>query len=203
MRILCRKTACFWPKTAWNPLKIDKRRETVATHHVRLDCPMTKSLLLPSNSTICPRNGPRREKNGLNAHCLCQTAPKSRTGRILGYVAQNRVPRAPSAPTCNPPLLVVSKLQISPRATPRPPYQWSLGGAGGERGPRTLGANGGSTGVPGAKKIIFSKEDPRRFGMFKQVFLARFEPVVTGFGPWKIPNCFENGPFWDQTWEKK
>ena len=39
--------------------------------------------------------------------------------------------------------------------------------------------------------------------MFKQVLLARFEPVVTRFGPWKIPKCLENGPFWDQKWVKK
>ena len=34
--------------------------------------------------------------------------------------------------------------------------------------------------------------------MLKQVFLAHFEPVVTRFGPWKIPKCLEKGLFWDQ-----
>ena len=38
--------------------------------------------------------------------------------------------------------------------------------------------------------------------MLKQVFLGRFEPVVARFGPWKIPKCLENGPFWDQRWVK-
>ena len=38
--------------------------------------------------------------------------------------------------------------------------------------------------------------------MLGQVFLAHFEPVVTCFGPWKIPKCLENGPFWDQKWVK-
>ena len=38
--------------------------------------------------------------------------------------------------------------------------------------------------------------------MLKHVFLARFEPVVARFGPWKIPKCLENGPFWDQQWVK-
>ena len=38
--------------------------------------------------------------------------------------------------------------------------------------------------------------------MLKQVFLAHFEPVVTRFGPWKIPKRVENGPFWDQKWVK-
>ena len=38
--------------------------------------------------------------------------------------------------------------------------------------------------------------------MLKQVFLAHFEPVATGFGSWKIQKCLENGPFWDQKWVK-
>ena len=90
----------------------------------------------------------------------------------------------------------------SPNETPRPPYQWSLGGAGGQPGRCTVGANGGSTRVPGAKKIIFSEVVPRPLGMLKQVFLARIEPMVTRFGPWKIPKCLESGPFWDQKWVK-
>ena len=68
--------------------------------------------------------------------------------------------------------------------------------------PRTVGANSGFTRVPGAKKIIFFKVVPRPLGMLKQVFLGRFEPVVARFGPWKIPKCLENGPFWDQQWVK-
>ena len=50
--------------------------------------------------------------------------------------------------------------------------------------------------------MIFSKVVPRPLGMPKQVFLARFELVVTRFGPRKIPKCLENGPFWDQKWVK-
>ena len=38
--------------------------------------------------------------------------------------------------------------------------------------------------------------------MLKQVFLAPFNPVVARFGPWKIPKCFENGPFSDEKWVK-
>ena len=63
-------------------------------------------------------------------------------------------------------------------------------------------ANGGSTRVPGAKKIIFSKVVPRPLVMFREVFLGRFEPVVVRYGPRKIPKCLENGPFWDQKWVK-
>ena len=35
------------------------------------------------------------------------------------------------------------------------------------------------------------------FLMLKQLFLAHFEPVVTHFGPWSIPKCFEHGSLWD------
>ena len=90
----------------------------------------------------------------------------------------------------------------SPNEPLRPPYQWSLGGAGGQPGPRTVGANGGSTRVPGAKKIIFSKVVPRPLEMFREVFLGRLEPVVVRYGPRKVPKCLENGPFWDQQWVK-
>ena len=38
--------------------------------------------------------------------------------------------------------------------------------------------------------------------MLKQVFVAHFEPVVTHFGPWKIPKCLEKGPFRDLKWVK-
>ena len=51
-------------------------------------------------------------------------------------------------------------------------------------------------------KTRFSKSDPEPFGMHTQEFLAHFEPVETRYGPWKMPKCLENGPFWDQKWVK-
>ena len=99
-----------------------------------------------------------------------------------------------------PPTFCGFQASESPNEPPRPPYQWSLGGAGGQPGPRKVGANGGSTRVPRAKKIIFSKVVPRSLGMPKQVFLGRFEPVVVRFGAWKFRKCLENGPFWNQKW---
>ena len=36
--------------------------------------------------------------------------------------------------------------------------------------------------------------------MLQQVFLVRFEPVATRFGPWKIQELLESGPLWDQKW---
>ena len=140
-------------------------------------------------------------KNGLNVGYLCHTGPKPRRGRSLGYVAQNRILRAPI-----PPDVCGFQASQSPNETPRPPYQWSLGGAGGQLGPRQVGANGGSTGVPRAKKVIFFKVVSRPLGMLKRVFFGCFERVVARFGPWKIPKRLEIVPFQEkmcQKWVKK
>ena len=58
-----------------------------------------------------------------------------------------------------------------------------------------MGANGGSTRVPRAKKIIFSKVVPRPLGMLKQVFLGRFEPVVGVLCHGKSQNALKMGRF--------
>ena len=47
-------------------------------------------------------------------------------------------------------------------------------------------------------KNAFFHNYPSPLGMLKQLFLAPFEPLVTRFGPWKIPKCLENWPLWDQ-----
>ena len=54
--------------------------------------------------------------------------------------------------------------------------------------------------VQNGSKTCFSKSDCGPFGMLKQVFLAHFEPVVTRFGPWKMPKCLEKGLVQDQKW---
>ena len=55
---------------------------------------------------------------------------------------------------------------------------------------------------PVQKKMTFFKIDPRPHGMPKQVFLVHFELVVARFGPPIIPQCLENGLFWDEKWVK-
>ena len=101
-----------------------------------------------------------------------------------------------------PPTFYGFQASESPNETRRPPYQWSLGAAGGPASPRTVGANGGSTRVPGAKKTLFPKLFLDHLGCSNKCFWAISEPVVARFGPWKTPKCLENGPFWDQQWVK-
>ena len=45
------------------------------------------------------------------------------------------------------------------------------------------------------QKCVFLKVIVDYLGCLNKCFLARFEPVVTLFGPWKIPKCLEKGPF--------
>ena len=173
----------------------------MATLHVRLDFTVSKSPLVPFNSTICPRNGPKRcQKAPKTAQC----APTPRNqARTVSWATWLKIRFRGHLVHPQPPTFYGFQASDSPNETRRPPYQGSLGGAaGGPASPRTVGANGGSTGVPGAKKMIFSKVVPRPLRMLKQVFLGRFQPVVARFGPRKIPKCLENGPFWDQQWVK-
>ena len=155
---------------------------------------------MPFNSTTCPRNCPKRRQKAPKT-AQCAPAPRNQE-RAVSWATWLKNEFRGHLVHPQPPTFYGFQAFELPNETPRPPYQWSLGAAGGPASPRTLGANGGSTGVPGAKKMIFFKVVPRPLGMLKQLLLARFEPVVARFGPRKIPKCLENGPFWDQKWLK-
>ena len=119
------KTVIFRPKEPPNLGETPKRREVVATLHVRLDFTVSKSPLVPFNSTICPRNGPkRRQKAPKFAQCT-PTHPETKHKPYLGYVAQNRIPRAPSPPA-SPHFLWFPSLKIAQRDawTPVPVVTW-------------------------------------------------------------------------------
>ena len=139
--VLGQKTAIFRPK----PGKTPERRETVATLHVQLDCTVSKSPLVPLNSTICPRSGPKRRHKA-----QCAPTPRNHPRAVSGATwLKIRFRRHLVHP--QPPTFCGFQASELPNEMPRPPYQWSLGGAGGQHSPRTVGANGGSTVVPGAK----------------------------------------------------
>ena len=194
------KTAIFRPKQPPDPGETPKQRETRATLHVRLDFTVSKSPLVPF---ICRYVRETAQKGAKNPPKSAQYAPTPRNqARAVSWATWLKSEFRGHLVHPQPPTFCGFQTSESPNETRRPPYRWSLGGAGGLRSPRTVGANGGSTVVPEAKKMIFSKVVPRPLGMLQQVFLGRFEPVVARFGPWKIPKCLENGPFQDQNWAK-
>ena len=190
------KNSHFSPKTAIVRVQNSQTKANGCYPHVRLDFLVTKGPLVPPNSTICPRNGPKRRQKALET-AQCAPAPRNQE-RAVSWATWLKNEFRGHLAHPQPPTFYGFHASESPNETRRPPYQWSLAAAGGPASPRTVGANGGSTRVPRAKKIIFSKVVPRPLGMLKKGFLGRFEPVVVRFGPWKIPKCLQNGPFWDQ-----
>ena len=119
------KTAIFRPKQPQNRGETPKRRDTVSTPHVRLHFTVSKSSLVPFNSTICRRTGPKRRQKAPKTCAMRTNTPKPSTGRILGYVAQIRIPKAPSPPA-TPHFLWFPSLRIAQRAThtPVPVVTW-------------------------------------------------------------------------------
>ena len=170
----------------------------MAIVHVRLDFTVSKSPLVPFNCTMCPRNGPKRPQKAPKS-ALCAPTPRNQA-QAVSWARWLKTEYQGHLVHLQPPTFCGFQASEPPNETPRPPWKWSLGTAGGQPGPRTAGASGGSTRVPGLKKMIFFKVVPRPLGMLKQVFLAHFEPVGARSGPWKFPKCLENGPFQDQKW---
>ena len=194
LRKLRPKIAVFGPKQPRNPVKLDKRRETVATLHVRLNCLLTNSSFLPSGSTICPRNGPKTAKNGLNVRYLCQTGPKPRTGRILVYEAQNRIP-GELIPPATPPFLSFRSLRIAQRDayTPVPVVTWwspTTAQPAHREGQRWV-----HRGPLGRKKRFFSKLFLDHLGWSIKYFEAVWSPWWRVMGHGKSQNALKMGRF--------
>ena len=195
------KKAFFGPKRPQNPCKTTIRRGMVATLQVQLYCHMTMSPFLPSDSKIFPEKRPQNGKKMPRMCRVCVRDPQNQQKAVyratcLKCEFQGRLVHP------QPPFFCGFQSSESPNEMPRPLYRWSLVGVRGQPRPRTVGANGGSTRVPGLKKISFSQVIPRPLGVPKQVFLAHFEFMVEHFGRYEIPKCLENGPFWDQKWVK-
>ena len=191
--VLGQKQPFFAQNSPQTRAKRLNRRQTLATRHVRLDFTVSRSPLVPFNFTICPRNGPKRcQKAPKTAQCAPTDGNQARTvswatwlkNEFRGHLVHPQ-----------PPTFYGFQASDSPNETRRPPYQGSLGAAGGPTSPRTVGANGGSTRVPGAKKNIFSKVVPRPLGMLKQVFLGRSSPWWRVWGHGKSQNALKMGRF--------
>ena len=82
---------------------------------------LSSALQLHDMSEKRPKNAPKRPK----ICAMCTNPPKPSTGRILGSVAQNSIPRAPSPPA-TPHFLWFPSLRIAQRdtQTPEPVVTW-------------------------------------------------------------------------------
>ena len=87
------KNSHLWAKKALEHIQNGQTKGNGGYIHVRLDLPVSTSSLRPSNSMICPGNGPKRPPEAPNAD-----SHKPRIGHIFGYMAQNAILRAPTPP---------------------------------------------------------------------------------------------------------
>ena len=99
---------------------------------------MTKGPLVPSNSTICPRNGPKRRQKAPKT-TQCAPAPRNQE-RAVSWATWLKNEFRGHLVHPQPPTFCGFQASKSPNETRRPPYQWSLGAAGGPASPRTVGA---------------------------------------------------------------
>ena len=119
--VLGQKQPFFAQSSPQNPGETPKTRETVATLHVRLDLTVSKSPLVPFNSTMCPRNGPKR----------CQKAPKSaqraptpcNQARAVSWATWLQPEFPGHLVHLKPPSFGGFQASQSPNDPPRPPYR--------------------------------------------------------------------------------
>ena len=81
----------------------------------------------------------------------------------------------------------------------RGPHVGPLHMAGGET-VRGLACSTNKKWVKHGSKMCFPKNEPRPFGLHKQVKWALFEPIASHFGHSKVTKYLKNGLFWAQKW---
>ena len=143
---LGQKTGIFGLKKLWNKFKTAKRREPVVTFDAQLGFLVSTSSLRPSNSRICPGNGPKRPPE----------APKCRQpqtkNRPYLWLHGSKCDSGCTYSVRNAPLFVVYIPQNCPngRLDPNTKAYWVA--ATGKRKPKQVAAQMGQQGPAGAKR---------------------------------------------------
>ena len=183
----------FSPKTALVMVQNSQTKANGCYTHVPLDVLVTKGTLVPSNSTICPRNGPKgRQKAPKSAPCA--PAPRNQE-RAASWATWLKVRFRGHLVHPQTPTFYGFQVSESPKETPRPPYQWLLGAAGGLASPRTVGANGWSTRVPRGKKTVFPKLFLDHLGCSNKCVWALLSPWWRVLGHGESQNALKMGRF--------
>ena len=174
LRILCPKTAFFGTKRPRNLVKTAKGRDTV-TIHVRLKFLVTKSPLLPSNSAICPRNGPKMAKIGPKLRAAFVTAPQNQEG-ALSWATWLKTKFRGHLVHPQTPLLVVFKPQNYPTRHPDPRAISHLAEPESSPACARWGPTVGPPGSLGRKKRFFPKLFPHPMGCSNKFFYSILSP---------------------------
>ena len=149
------KTAIFCPKQPPNPAKKPKRRKTAATLHSRLDFAVSKSPLVPFNSTICPRIGPKRRQK---APKPAQRAPTPRNqARAVSLATWLKSEFRGQLVQPQPPTFCGFQASESPNEPPRPCTSGHFVEPEGSPACARWGPTVGPPGSPRQKKSFFPK----------------------------------------------
>ena len=138
------------PKTAPNWGKSPKRRVTVATPHVRLDFTVSKPPLVPFNSTIFPRNGPKRGQKAPKS-ARCAPTPRNQE-RAVSWATWLKNEFRGHLVHPQPPTFYGFQASESPNETRRPRTSGHLVQPEGRPAQAQLGPTVGPPGSPGRKK---------------------------------------------------
>ena len=161
---------------------------------VRLDFPMSTSPLRPSNSTICPGNGPKRPPRSPK-FCADWLVTATNQEQAISLATWLKTRFGGHLVHPQPPTFCGFHASQLPKWTPRPPYLGPLlkplGCGKLQAQAQTGGCPNGSIWSNRGKKMTFLKNDPRPCVMLKQVFLDCFELVVAHFGPRKSQNALK------------
>ena len=173
--------------------KTPKRRETVATLHKRLDFTVSKTPLVPFNSRICPRNGPKRHQKAPKS-AQCAPAPRNQaravswaTGRKTEFRGHLVHPQPPTFCGFRP-----SELPNEPRD---PRTSGHLVEPEGSPAGARLGPTVGPPGSPGRKKRFFPKLFLDHLGCTNNCFEDVLSPWWRVLGDGKSQNALKMGLF--------
>ena len=152
---------------------------------------------MPSNSTICSRNGPkRRQKAPKTAECA--PAPQNQE-RATSWAMWLKTEFRGHLVHPQPSTFFGFQASDSPNETRRPPYQWSLGGHLVQPEGRPAHAQWGPTvGPPGSlgrKKSFFPKWFLDHLGCSNKCFWAILSPWWRVLGHGKSQNTLKMGRF--------
>ena len=114
------KCAQFWAKNSHFSPKIapkpGRNTQTKGNSGYTTHAGVSKSPLVPFNSTICPRNGPKRRQKAPKS-APCALTPRNQAWAVSWAMwLKIRIPRAPSPPA-TPHFLWFPTLRIAQRAT--------------------------------------------------------------------------------------
>ena len=200
----CAFCASKQPFLAQNRFKTQSKRPNEAKPWLHCMCRLTS----PCQRAIWCPSTPRyvremAQKGAENPPKSAQCAPTPRNqARAVSWATWLKIRFGGHLVHSQPPTFCGFHALESPNETPRAPYQWSLGAAGGQRGPRTVGAKGGSTRVPGAKKRLFPKLFLGQLGCSNRCFQAVLSPWWRVSGHGKSQNALKLARFGTKNWVK-